>query len=408
MLKHLFILTILSLLSLSCQHYAFLEEQAPSSDVRSSTFRAQLEEVGKANFKENNAIHSFPHGDAYFTQLLQDIRTAKKSIYLETFIIREGPLATYLIDTLVKKSQEGLEVKLTFDAIGSQNLGKDLIKKLKAANIPVQWHNLWWKNPLVTNQRDHRKIIVIDQKIAYTGGAGIFDIWAGTSDHPQSWKDTYFKVKGPVVNDLYLAFLDNWKKASASELQLLTARLPKQPNIGNLAVQSIISDNGKYSGTVEDAYLLAIKSAKKEITCSMAYVCPPRRIVKAIEAALKRGVKVTVLTASIHTDTAITRSCAHNLWYKLLKKGVDVYEYQPTMLHSKIMVVDRHLTMIGASNLDYRSLRINEENNLHVLDSAFAESTLKDIANDLKKSKQLTVKTLDPFHLGAYIFRSQL
>ncbi len=408
MIKPFLILTLLSLLCVSCQSYPFLKEKAKSSSIHSSTFRSQLEEVGKSKFTENNDIQSFPHGDAYFTQLLQDIKAAKKSVYLETFIIREGPLVTYLIDTLINKSKQGLEIKLTFDAIGSQHLGKENIEKLKEANIPVHWHNLWWKNPLVVNRRDHRKIIVIDQKIAYTGGAGIFDIWAGKSNHPQSWKDSYYKVKGPVVNDLYLAFLDNWKKTKVKDTSLVASQLSPQPNSGDLSVQSIISDNGKYSGTVEDAYLLAIKSAKKEITCSMAYVCLPKRITKAIEAALERGVRITILTASIHTDTAITRSCAHNLWRKLLKKGVNVYEYQPTMLHSKIVVVDRYLTMIGASNLDYRSLRINEENNLHILNSKFAESTLKDIAVDLKKSKKLTLDTLDPYHFGAYIFKSQL
>lgn len=408
MIKHFFICALLSLLCVSCQSYPFLKAKAPSSSVHSATFRAQLEEVGKFNFTENNDIQSFPHGDSYFTQLLEDVRSAKKSVYIETFIIREGPLTTYLIDTLIKKSKEGVEVKLTFDGIGSQHLGKENINKLKEANIPVQWHNLWWKNPLVVNRRDHRKIIVIDQKIAYTGGAGIFDIWAGKANHPQSWKDSYYKVKGPVVNDLYLAFLDNWKKTKVKDAKLVSSQLTPQPNSGKLSVQSIISDNGKYSKTVEDAYLLAIKSAKKEITCSMAYVCLPKRIIKAIEAALDRGVKITILTASIHTDTAVTRSCAHNLWYKLLKKGVDVYEYQPTMLHSKIVVVDRYLTMVGASNLDYRSFRINEENNLHILNSEFAEATLKDIAVDLKKSKKLTLDTLDPFNLRAYIFKSQL
>lgn len=389
----------------SCGHVPCVEVSSDRLDT--TEFRDEIENISETEIVAGNKIKWIPSGDAYFSNLLGDLYAAKKSINLETFIIREGTVATYIVNALAAKAREGVEVNVIFDSVGSRFLDKPSIEKLRFAGVDVKWYRPWWKNLFAANNRDHRKIIVIDGMLAYTGGAGIADVWAGKADKPYSWYDSCFKVTGPVVAQLQNGFLDNWSELSKKTLTG-EGYFPSLKATGTASMQSILCDSAKHSGKIEDAYLLAINSAKEEIVFSMAYVCPPTSIKNALECALERNVKVTILTANEYTDSDITRRCGHNLWRKLIKKGIKVYEYQPTMLHSKVMVVDEVFTVIGAANLDYRSLRINDENNLHVFDSNFASQQLQIFARDLKHSKELTLRSLQPYSLKAFFSQSQL
>jgi len=249
---------------------------------------------------------------------------------------------------------------------------------------PPRWYNM---NRL--NNRTHRKILVVDGRVGFTGGVGIADEWSGHAQDKDHWRDTHYRVSGPAVAQMQAAFVDNWVKVSGAVLHG-AAYFPPIPPAGSQPAQMFMSSLEGGAESMHLMYLLSIAAARKSIDLSMAYFVPDELASDALAAAVKRGVRVRIITPGQNTDTALVRSAGRATWGPFLQAGAEIYEYQPTMFHSKVLVVDRLWVSVGSTNFDTRSFRLNDEANLNVLDRGFAERQAADFEADLKRSRRVT------------------
>ena len=406
MFNHTIQIATLCVVTFILSHCSSIPTKGLSSyPVRSPEFQKQMEKIADSPVREGNAVEILRNGDGFFGPMFADIEKAKRSVDLEMFIIREGRLMDVLAGLLAGKAEAGVEVRVLIDAVGSRYLDDASKTLMEEAGVKLAYYHPIWKSPLRANQRDHRKYLIVDEKIAYVGGSGISDIWLGNGKEEYQWRDTMFRVKGPILKDIQTSFFEHWNKVEGVE------KIARATNIaaeGNLKIQEILGNSGEHKAKIAKAYYTSITSAQKEITISMAYSCPPRELKKALADALKRGVRVRALIPSEKTDSEVTRRCGHHFWSDLEKQGAEVYAYQPTMMHVKAVVVDGYFSMIGAANWDNRSFFINQENNLHVYDEGFATTLKKHFLEDLKLSKRLKQEDFEGFNLRAFLFQDQL
>jgi len=356
----------------------------------SPKFKQTLTQTVKAPWREGNQVTTLINGDAFYPAMLDAIHSASKSITFETYAFVEGTMAQRFIIAFCKKAKEGVKVHLILDSIGAIDMGSHYVKQLENAGVELHfYHPYSILNPLKYNTRDHRKIMVVDGKTGFIGGCGIADAWMGDAQDNKHWRENHYQVTGPIVADLQRAFLDNWIATGGSELSG-SDYFPHVSQQGSLTTQLFTSSPKNKLYTVPHLYRQLIASAQKSIVIENSYFIPDHAILKEIIAARKRGVSVDLIVPGEHTDAWAVRSLAHGYHSKLLRAGVRIYEYQRTMMHCKVMVIDDTFTTIGSANFDPRSLYINDEANLNVLDQTFAKEQLQHIENDKKHSKRLT------------------
>jgi len=353
-------------------------------------FQTTIAKAVNAPWVSGNEVTSLINGDAFYPAMLDAILTAQKSITFETYAFVEGTMAQRFVNAFCKKSKEGVKVHLILDSIGSIDMGENNIKRLRDAQVELHfYHPYSILNPLKYNTRDHRKLMVTDGKIGFIGGCGIADAWMGNARSVKQWRENHYRVTGPVVADLQRAFLDNWVATGGTQLTG-PDYFPALTRTGSLSTQLFISSPKNKNYTIPQLYRQLIASAQKSIIIENSYFIPDHSILKEIIAAAHRGVHVEIIVPGKHTDAWAVRSLAHGYHSKLLRAGVHIYEYQRTMMHCKVMVVDDLFTTIGSANFDPRSLYINDEANLNILDAGFAKEQIKHIENDKQHSKQLT------------------
>jgi cardiolipin synthase len=254
----------------------------------------------------------------------------------------------------------------------------------------------------------------VDGELGFTGGVGIADQWRGDARNPNEWRDSHFEVRGPVVSQMQAVFMDNWIKAEGKVLHDQTY-FPHIEPVGDMQMQMFSSSPSGGSESMQLMYLMAITAAKESIYLSSAYFVPDELTTKAIMAAAKRGVKIRIITPGEHIDTDLVRNASRAGWGELLKAGVEMAEYAPTMYHCKIFIVDSLLVSVGSTNFDNRSFRLNDEANLNILDKDFAKQQIEIFHDDWQKSRRVTYESWQqrPWHeklveKSAAIFKSQL
>jgi len=261
---------------------------------------------------------------------------------------------------------------------------------LQRNGVAVEWyHPLRWYTLSRVNHRTHRKLMIIDGEIGFSGGMGIADEWLGDADAPNHWRETVVRVEGPVVTQMQFAFMDNWVK-SRGELLTGLDYFPELEKRGPHCAQVIKSSPSEGSSAVKLMYIVSIVSAQKSICISNAYFVPDRDTLRALETAVRRGVDVRVIVPGEYTDVPIVRDAARWLYERMLRRGIRIFEYQPTMMHAKTMVVDGIWSTIGSSNFDDRSFRLNDENNVNVYDEAIASQMETMFFEDLARSEEIT------------------
>jgi cardiolipin synthase len=262
---------------------------------------------------------------------------------------------------------------------------------MKAAGIQVErYHQPHWTNLQRMNNRTHRKVLVIDGEIGFTGGVGIADKWRGNAQDKDHWRDTHFRVEGPVVAQMQSVFMDNWIKATGRVLHgedYFPALKPR----GDEAAQMFSSSPTGGSESMHLMYLLAITAATRSIHLSNSYFVPDELVVRALAAAARRNVKVKIITPGPDIDTEVVRRASRARWGELLEAGVQIAEYQPTMFHCKVMIIDGLIVSVGSTNFDNRSLRLNDEANLNVVSAAFARRQIEIFEEDLRQSRPMTL-----------------
>jgi cardiolipin synthase len=339
-----------------------------------------------------NRVEALVNGDRFFPAMLEAIRAARESITLETYIYWSGKIGDEFVAALTERARAGVRVHVLLDWVGSGKIDKAVFEQMKAAGIEVRLYNpLRWNTLAQMNNRTHRKLLVIDGAIGFTGGAGIADEWTGDAQDPSRWRDTQFRIEGPAVAQMQAAFMENWIEATGMVLHG-EAYFPPLERRGSARAQVFVSSPGGGGETAQLLYLLSIASAAKSIRMSAAYFVPDNTEVRTFVAALKRGVRVQIILPGPQIDSAIVRRASRAEWGELLRAGAEIHEYQPTMYHCKVLVVDELWTSVGSTNFDSRSFSVNDEANLNILDGPFAAAQARIFEEDLKRSRRITLE----------------
>ncbi len=337
-----------------------------------------------------NEVKELLNGDEIFPPMLKAIRSAQKTITFETYIYWSGKIGREFATALAERAKAGVKVHVMVDWVGSAKMDQELLDLMEESGVEIRkYHPLHWYNISRMNNRTHRKLLVVDGKVGFTGGVGIADNWLGHAQDADHWRDTHFSLEGPAVAQMQAAFMDNWIKTSGEVLHG-EAYFPNIQPASEHYAQVFKSSSSEGSESVRLMYLLSIASARKTIYIANAYFVPDDLSVETLVAALKRGVKIKVLMPGTHTDSEPVRSASRARWGELLEAGAEMYEYQPTMYHCKVMIIDDVWVSVGSTNFDSRSFRLNDEANLNIYDHAFAQRQIDTFEEDLKKSRKFT------------------
>jgi cardiolipin synthase len=359
----------------------------------SAEFRTTMAGVTGAPVIGGNRVHILNNGDEFYPMMLDAIESSRLSITMEQYIFWKGELGGRFAEALAERACHGIQVKLLLDAIGSATLGSDIFETLERGGCQLAWFRPIHLYTLHrANHRDHRKSLIVDGCVAFTGGAGIGDHWLGSASNTNEWRDIQIRVEGPAVEALQAGFAQNWL-VTTGEIINGHQFFPEPHASGNVPVQTILSSPSLGAGAAGTMYLIALQCAKRYLYIANPYFIPDSRVIAMFAAACQRGVKVKLMLAGRHNDTWWARQNSVRLYGELLRAGVEIYEFMPTMLHQKTMVVDGVWATIGTTNFDNRSFALNEETNVCFHDPALVEQLRAIFVNDLKKCQSIDIET---------------
>ena len=353
---------------------------------------------------DGNRITTLRNGAEIFPAMLDAIRGARHTITFETFIYWSGDIGEAFADALAERARAGVRVHVLLDWVGANKMDEELLARIVDAGAQVhRYHPVKWFTLDKLNNRTHRKLLVVDGRVGFTGGVGIADPWQGDAEDPKHWRDTHYCVEGPAAAQLQAAFLDNWLQTCGIVLSG-EEFFPPLEALGSSHAQVFKSSAREGSESVRLMFILSFAAARKSIRIESAYFVPDDRVVAELVAARERGVSVEILVPGQHMDHDVVRAASRSRWGGLLEAGVWIGEYQPTMFHCKLMVVDDVWVSVGSTNLDGRSLRLNDEANLNVLDAPFAAEQSAMFAADRAKSREVTLAEwrARPWHVKAH------
>jgi cardiolipin synthase len=342
-------------------------------DIESDEFLATIAGASSSPFVEGNAVELLNNGDAFYPRMLEAIAAARVSITIEAYIYWAGEVGLEFARALAERARAGVTVKVLLDAIGSSSIGKEVLHTLEGGGCQVAWYNpIHWYTLGRFNNRTHRKSLIIDGHIAFTGGAGIADHWRGDARGPHEWRDMQIRLEGPAVTPLQAGFAHNWQQTTGELLSGAAYYPPIEPR-GRLSAQTLMSSPESGGSTVRVMYYLSIVCARKSIYIANPYFIPDAVAIETLIDAKRRGIDVRIMVSGDRNDNWIARQNSVRLYGPFLEAGIDIFEYDHTMLHHKTMVVDGVWLTIGTTNFDNRSFAHNEESNVCVFDHGLGE-----------------------------------
>ncbi len=337
-----------------------------------------------------NTVKDLENGDEIFPAMLEAIRGARTNINFETYIYWSGEIGKQFADALAERARAGVKVNMLVDWAGSIKMDDELLKEMEDAGVAIhKYRPLKWYNLGRLNNRTHRKLLIADGRVAFTGGVGIADAWTGHAQDPDHWRDLHFRVEGPVVSQFQAAFNDNWIKTTGVVLNGVEY-FPALSATGGMDAHLFIASPAGGSESMHLMYLMAIAAAERSIDLQAAYFVPDDLIMKALVSAKHRGVRIRVTVPGKHIDSTTVKLASKAHWGELLKAGIEVYEYQPTMMHNKMLIVDGLMVSVGSTNFDVRSFRLNDEASLNVYNREFATRMTAVFEDDLKPTVRYT------------------
>ena len=345
-----------------------------------------------------NKVETLINGDRIFPRMLEAIRGAKESINFETFIYWSGTIGQEMADALSERARNGVEVRVILDWFGSHEMNSGLIREMRSAGVSVIKYNpLHWYELSRLNNRTHRKLLIVDGRIGFTGGVGIADEWRGNAQDQNHWRDNHYRIVGPAVLMLQGAFAEHWLKA-VGEVMDDKKFFPALVDSGTMYAK--VQKSSPYDGiwNTELLYRLAITAATHDIRIETAYFIPDDLIETALVDAAGRGVRIKIIVPGPYIDKRFVREASREGWAPLLKAGIEIYEYQPTMFHCKMLVVDDSWVTVGSTNFDNRSFHLSDEANLNVSDPQFAQEQTDIFNADLKESRRIMLNELRRQH----------
>lgn len=368
-----------------------------------------------ATFSRGNDVQTLVNGDEFFPAMLKAIREAEHTITLETYIWSSGNASDQFIDALTERARAGVQVRVIVDGMGSLKFKDEDKERLRSAGVKLLTYGRehWYDLKPDINHRTHRKILVVDGKIGFTGGMCIDDHWLGAGNLPTQWRETQVRIEGPAVREMQAVFAANWLQTTADVLAG-PEYFPPVIQSGNALVQCLKSGPNENPENARLSYLLAIAAARKTIRIEHAYFVPDDLAIRMLLLARDRGVKIQVIVPA-KNDSKFGRAASRSRWGPLLQGGVEFHLFEPAMLHAKVMIVDDVFVTIGSVNFDNRSFSINDEVSVNIVDRDVARRHVKIFEDDLKQSRPLTLadyesrgalqKSVDWF---CGLFRSQL
>jgi cardiolipin synthase len=361
-----------------------------------------------------NRITSLVNGEQIYATMLDAIRAAQNNITFETFVFRDSIGATFVAE-LSAAARRGIQVHMLLDWLGSRTMDSGLLAAARTAGCELHlYHPPSWYHLGRLNNRTHRKLLVIDGRLGFTGGVGMGVEWCDGCFGLPPWRDSHFKAEGPVVAQMQAVFVDNWIKATGRVLHG-AEYFPRLAPAGDMDAQMFGSSPVGGSESMHLMVLLALTAARTSIDIENAYFVPDKLTVEALCSAARRGVRVRIVVPGRYTDARIGRWAAQGLYGALLEAGIHVYEYQPTMMHCKVLVIDGVWSSVGSSNFDDRSFRLNDEANLNVFSEELAREQTQLIDADILKSRRMVLRKWRNRQFGrrvnerlALLLRSQL
>ncbi len=352
-------------------------------------YQQVLEQTIGIPFSEGNSVSILKNGDQIFPAMLGAIEQASNSIDFLTFVYWKGNIATKFAKALADKAREGISVRVLLDAYGALPMEQELLELMKASGAEVIWFRplIRWKIWKMDN-RTHRKILICDDEVAFTGGVGIAEEWEGDARNPSEWRDTHFKITGPAVSGIKSAFIENWIEAN-DNLDLEVIGEDELPETGNTLIQTVRTSSSVRWSDIVLLYQSLIKSAEQKLWICTAYFNPDKALINLISEARKKGVDVRIMIPDKKTDQPISKVIAEDSFEQLLEAGVDIYYYTRTMLHAKIILVDNQLSCIGSANFNQRSMLKDDEINLVLIDKNINQELTGHFEEDLSHTNKV-------------------
>ncbi|GAA4803997.1 phospholipase D-like domain-containing protein [Streptomyces ziwulingensis] len=364
----------------------------PTSDDGTDTawrIRRRLERLIGIAATEGNALKVLRNGDEIFPAMLAAIRGAEHTIDMMTFVYWKGDIAGEFAAALAERARSGLRVRLLLDGFGSRLIDSGLLREMDEAGVQIAWFRKpLLLSPLKQNHRCHRKALIVDEEAAFTGGVGIAKEWCGDARHPGEWRDTHVELRGPAVDGVAAAFAQNWAECH-DELFDDRDRFVRHESRGDSVVQVVRGSASLGWQDMQTMMRVVIESAERRLRLATAYFCPDDLFVGMLCDAARRGVRVEILLPGPHTDKRVCLLAGQHHYDELLACGVRIFEYQPTMMHAKVMTLDGAAALVGSTNFNRRSLSHDEEVMLAVLDKEFTATLDGHFDEDLARSEAI-------------------
>ena len=362
---------------------------ARDSDDEKLRYRRAMEGLVGIPATEGNRVTILHNGDEIFPAMLDAIRASESTIDFMTFVYWTGDIAEDFADALTDRARAGVRVRVLLDAIGARLMDRRLIDQMERAGVDVNWFRkpTTWRVWQIEH-RTHRKILVCDEAVGFTGGVGIAEEWCGDARHPGEWRDSHFKVEGPAVDGLRSAFVSNWIETD-EPLFDDRDRFPLQPQVGDHCVQVVRGEAGVGPTNLGIVMHALVCLAQREINITSAYFSPDPRFIQAMCEAVERDVRVRILVPGPHADKRVVQLAGESIYEQCLEAGIELWNYQPTMLHAKVVTVDGLVGLVGSANLNGRSMARDDEAGLVLFDEGLVAELDAHFEEDLSRSEQI-------------------
>ncbi|MDG5805195.1 phospholipase D-like domain-containing protein [Streptomyces ossamyceticus] len=359
---------------------------APDAAARKQRLRRRLERLIGVAATEGNDLVPLRNGDEIFPAMLGAIRSAQHTIDMMTFVYWRGQIARDFAAALAERARAGVRVRLLLDGFGAKEIEGRLLDLMTDAGVHVAWFRKpVWLSPFKQNHRCHRKALVVDEHTAFTGGVGIAEEWCGDARTPAEWRDTHVQVRGPAVDGIAAAFAQNWAECH-DELFDHRDRFTEHPQVGSSVVQVVRGSASIGWQDMQTLIRVMLTSAEERFRLATAYFAPDTYFIDLLRDTARRGVRVEILLPGPHTDQRACQLAGQHHYTRLLQAGVRIRQFQPTMMHAKIITVDSVAALIGSTNFNRRSMDHDEEVMLAVLDEEFTAALDRDYDADLENS----------------------
>ena len=352
--------------------------------------RRTLEGVVGIPATEGNRVTILRNGQEIFPAMLEAIDGAEHTIDFLTFVYWKGEIGTEMAGALSRRARAGVRVRVLLDAWGSHPIEEQLIDEMIGAGVQLRWFRpLSRLHVHDVNHRTHRKVLVVDESMGFTGGVGISDLWRGDARNEHEWRDTHFKVEGPAVDGLRAAFLDNWAETDPTIFDNEFDRFPSQPAPGRSTVQCVRGAAATGGSDLRSVFQTLLQLATRQLRVTTAYFVPDDDLTKRLCDAAGRGVRVQILLPGPFADKRFVQLAAEMEYEELIDAGVELWNFQPSMMHAKIMTVDGLIANVGSANFNTRSLNCDEEINMVIFDPEIARTLDDHFEKDLERSVRI-------------------